>query len=219
MKKTKRKGFNFFRSYYDVFNELKTKKDKLDFIEALLDKQFLGIDPKNLKGMAHFAWISQVNSIDNQVKGYEDKTGIKLTPSEGGVETPAEQVQVKEKVQVKEEGEDELYKSINDLEKIYLSDSGILNAIIENKEFPVSSENDVKEKMKEFVLHLKSTGETTKKRKDFNRHFKSWVILKAKKEKENPKRFRLQMEDLQIKGNELDNSATIDIKEQLKLGQ
>lgn len=107
MKKTKRKGFNFFRSYYDVFNEL-SDKDKLAFVEALLDKQFLGIDPEGLEGMANFAWISQVNSIDNQVKGYEDKTGVKLTPTVGGVErvenTPTEQVQVKVQVKEKEQG-------------------------------------------------------------------------------------------------------------------
>ena len=103
MKKTKRKGFNFFRSYYDVFNELEND-DKLAFIEALLDKQFLGINPTDLKGLAKFAWISQVNSIDSQVKGYEDKTGVKLAPTVGGSErvenTPTEQVQVE--VQVKE---------------------------------------------------------------------------------------------------------------------
>jgi hypothetical protein len=103
MKKTKRKGFNFFRSYYDVFNEL-SDEDKLAFIEALLDKQFLGINPTELKGLAKFAWISQVNSIDSQVKGYEDKTGVKLAPTVGGSErvenTPTEQVQVE--VQVKE---------------------------------------------------------------------------------------------------------------------
>ena len=97
MKKTKRKGFNFFRSYYDVFNEL-SDEDKLAFIEALLDKQFLGINPTDLKGLAKFAWISQINSIDSQVKGYEDKTGVKLTPTVGGSErvenTPTEQVQV-----------------------------------------------------------------------------------------------------------------------------
>ena len=106
MKHTKRKGFNFFRSYYDVFNEL-PEKDKLPFIEALLDRQFLGIKPTNLKGMSKFAWISQVNSIDSQVKGYEDKTGVKLTPTEGGLITPTLQVEEKEKekVQVKEKGE------------------------------------------------------------------------------------------------------------------
>jgi hypothetical protein len=116
MKLTKRKGFNFFRSYYDVYNELETKEDKADFMDALLDRQFLGVKPKNLKGMAKFAYISQTNSIDSQVKGYEDKTGVSLDadsdltptapPTDGGNLPPTLQVQVegkgKEKVQVKE---------------------------------------------------------------------------------------------------------------------
>jgi hypothetical protein len=109
MKLTKRKGFNFFRSYFDVYNEL-TDKEKVMFIDALLDRQFLGIKPKNLTGNARFAYISQTNSIDSQVKGYEDKTGIILTPTEpptdGGSVPPAVQVEGKEKgqeeVQVKD---------------------------------------------------------------------------------------------------------------------
>ena len=106
MKLTKRKGFNFFRSYYDVYNEL-SDKDKVAFMDALLDRQFLGVKPNDLKGMAKFAYISQTNSIDSQVKGYEDKTGIKLkcTPTEGGcqggIEPPTEQVEEKEKVKEK----------------------------------------------------------------------------------------------------------------------
>lgn len=124
MKLTKRKGFNFFRSYYDVYNEL-SDTDKVKFMDALLDRQFLGVKPTNLEGMAKFAFISQTNSIDSQVKGYEDKTGIKLSPIEAppiGVQTPpcqpptvgvntppAEQVEVeveeKEKGKEKVEGE------------------------------------------------------------------------------------------------------------------
>lgn len=110
-KETKRKGFNFFRSYYDVFNELTNDKDKLAFIEALFDRQFLGVKPTGLKGMAKFAWISQVNSIDSQVKGYEDKTKTtlnqkKITPTDGGSTTPTEQVQEKGQVQGEEKGQD-----------------------------------------------------------------------------------------------------------------
>lgn len=101
IKLTKRKGFNFFRSYYDVYNELETDKDKVAFIEALLDRQFLGIKPTNLTGMAKFAYISQTNSIDSQVKGYEDKTKTILHPTQGGsvgdTDTPCLQVEVKEK--------------------------------------------------------------------------------------------------------------------------
>jgi len=115
MKLTKRKGFNFFRSYYDVYNELENDKDKVAFIDALLDRQFLGIKPIELKGMAKFAYISQTNSIDSQVKGYEDKTGEKLnniTPAVGGTDAPAiggkitPTVQVQEKVKEKEKEED-----------------------------------------------------------------------------------------------------------------
>jgi len=106
IKLTKRKGFNFFRSYYDVYNELENNEDKVAFIEALLDRQFLGVKPLELKGMAKFAYISQTNSIDSQVKGYEDKTGLILTPAVGGTiggrTTPTEQVQVEVEVEEKD---------------------------------------------------------------------------------------------------------------------
>lgn len=107
VKLTKRKGFNFFRSYYDVYNEL-SDKDKVLFMDALLDRQFLGVKPEGLKGMSKFAYISQTNSIDSQVKGFEDKTGIKLQPPteppcEGVSLPPTEQVEVEVKEEVKEE--------------------------------------------------------------------------------------------------------------------
>jgi hypothetical protein len=110
MKLTKRKGFNFFRSYFDVYNEL-NDKEKVMFIDALLERQFLGIKPKNLTGMAKFAYISQTNSIDSQVKGFEDKTGIILTPTEpptdGGNVPPTVQVEEKGEVEEKEKGEEQ----------------------------------------------------------------------------------------------------------------
>jgi hypothetical protein len=107
IKLTKRKGFNFFRSYFDVYNEL-NDKEKVMFIDALLDRQFLGIKPKNLTGKARFAYISQTNSIDSQVKGFEDKTGIELNPTvpptDGGSVPPTVQVEGKEKGEVEEKG-------------------------------------------------------------------------------------------------------------------
>lgn len=114
VKLTKRKGFNFFRSYYDVYNELEKPEDKLAFIDALLDRQFLGIKPIGLKGMAKFAYISQTNSIDSQVKGFEDKTGIILHPTEpptqGVVLPPSQQVEVEEKVE-----EQDVYRKFSHL--------------------------------------------------------------------------------------------------------
>lgn len=101
MKLTKRKSFSFYRSYYDVFNEL-SDDDKLLFIEALLDKQFLDEDPQDLKGMVKFAYISQMDSIEKQVKGYCDKTKTPLNikksyPWQGVASTPREQEKEKEK--------------------------------------------------------------------------------------------------------------------------
>ena len=96
-----RKAFNFYRSYYDVFQEL-SDKDKLEFIKALLERQFHGVHPE-LKGMAKFAYISQKEVIDQQIKGWEDKTGKVLSyPTEGGAATPCQQE--KEEEQEKEEG-------------------------------------------------------------------------------------------------------------------
>ncbi len=120
VKLTKRKGFNFFRSYFDVYNELENNQDKVDFIDALLNRQFLGAKPTNLKGMAKFAYISQTNSIDSQVKGYEDKTNTTLSPldttittptvppTDGGQVSPSLQVQVEEEEKVEEKDKDRL---------------------------------------------------------------------------------------------------------------
>lgn len=109
MKETKRKGFNFFRSYYDVYNELNNNNDKIAFINALFDRQFLGIKPTNLEGMAKFAYISQINSIDSQVKGYEHKTKTKLNqeiiapaigPKQGEQNAPTAQIQLQKKEEI-----------------------------------------------------------------------------------------------------------------------
>lgn len=80
-----RKGFNFYRSYWEVANEL-NDKDRLEFLDALLLRQFTGKEPK-LKGLVKFAYLSQKHSIDRQVKGFEDKTKSVLTdPCQGGTE-------------------------------------------------------------------------------------------------------------------------------------
>ena len=86
----KRKGFTFYESYYQVVNELDNDKDKLDFIMALLARQFEGIEPTNLTKMASFAYKSQQHSIDKQVEGYESKTGNKLTPYQDPTEGSCE---------------------------------------------------------------------------------------------------------------------------------
>jgi hypothetical protein len=100
-----RKGFNFYRSYFEVAMELKDA-EFIAFIKALLQRQFNGIEPTDLKGMAKFAYLSQKFSIDSQVLGFETKTKEKLTPTEGGGigatqgATAQEKEKEKEKVQL-----------------------------------------------------------------------------------------------------------------------
>jgi hypothetical protein len=99
---SQRDGFTFYKSYYDVFKEL-NDKDKVQFIEALLDKQFIGKEPTDLKGMANFAYLSQKHSIDKQVKGWEDKKGMKLTP----LPRVAERVELSPYQQEEEKGKEQ----------------------------------------------------------------------------------------------------------------
>jgi hypothetical protein len=96
-----RKGFNFYRSYYDVANEL-NKEDRLKFLWALIQKQFDGTDTE-LSGMAKFAYLSQKFNIDTQVAGYENKTKTKITPMQGGAVGGAVGGSVQEKEKEKEQ--------------------------------------------------------------------------------------------------------------------
>ena len=99
---TERKAFNFYKSYFDVYNEL-SDKDKLLFIDALLKKEFWGLEPE-LKGMAKFAYLSQKHSIDSQVEGFEYKTNTKLNaPTVPPTVPPTVQEKEKEKEKEKEE--------------------------------------------------------------------------------------------------------------------
>jgi len=115
---SKRKGFNFYASYFEVYMEL-SDKDKVLFMDALLQKQFNGITPTDLKGMSKFAYISQKHSIEQQVKGWEDKTKQKLTPTQGGLSTPTVQVQEKEKEKEEEEEKGQHHEIKNYHEYVY----------------------------------------------------------------------------------------------------
>ena len=114
----KRKAFNFYRSYYDVAMNL-SNEDRCEFLTALLQKQFDGIEPK-LTGMAEFAYISQRHAIDSQIKGFVSKT--KSTPTEPPyqppyqppTEPPSLQEEEQEKGEEKEQGEEQA--QVEDLE-------------------------------------------------------------------------------------------------------
>ena len=99
-----RKAFNFYRSYYDVAQEL-NDKDRLAFYDALLKRQFTGIEIE-LIGMSKFAYLSQKHSIDQQIKGYMDKTKDPLVdPSVGGMQGGSVDPSVQEKEKEKEKVE------------------------------------------------------------------------------------------------------------------
>jgi hypothetical protein len=82
-----RKGFNFYRSYYDVFCML-SEKDRLNFITAILEKQFEGKDIE-LDGMALLAYTGQKHSIDKQVEGFINKTKPSVPPTEPPYQDPS----------------------------------------------------------------------------------------------------------------------------------
>lgn len=115
-----RKGFNFYRSYFDVAIEL-PDKDRLAFYDALAKRQFLGEEP-TLTGMAKLAYISQKYVIDAQVKGWEDKTGTSLkvvekqevnTPCQGGCQEGSDGRSYAPSVQEKEKEKEEVKDKVN----------------------------------------------------------------------------------------------------------
>ena len=128
-----RQAFNFYKSYFDIL-PMMNKEEQLDYLIALLEKQFYGIEP-NLKGQALFAYTSQKHSIDKQVEGWESKTKTPLQPptkdpylppteppTQDPTEPPYQQEQGKgqgkeeEQVEVKEQEKEKLEI---DIKKIY----------------------------------------------------------------------------------------------------
>lgn len=81
-KKTKRKAFSFLRSYFDVINELEKDSDKLDFLLAILNKQFLNEDPSKLNFVPKLCYESQRHAIESSIKGWlrASKTDLQGNP-------------------------------------------------------------------------------------------------------------------------------------------
>jgi hypothetical protein len=116
-----RKAFNFFKSYYEVYKMLPTPEAKDDFITALCEKQFFGIEPDidAIDVMAKFAYLSQKHSIDASRNGFDDiqkrkdYKGVTDTPTVGGTKgatnTPTVQVKEQEEVKVKEQVKEERF--------------------------------------------------------------------------------------------------------------
>ena len=178
MKLTKRKSFSFYRSYYDVFNEL-PKEDKLKFIEAVFDKQFLNIDPLNLSGMAKFAYISQMDSIEKQVKGYQDKTKVILNPRQGVKSTPRQQEKEKEKEKhnTTKEAEVDFLKI-----KIWCKEIANSQMYLEGLyRIHKLYQGSISELLNTFTEHLKIYPKKHSNFSEFKKHFASWLQIKSSK--------------------------------------
>lgn len=104
MKPTKRKAFSFLRSYFDVLNQLEEDKDKLAFLLAIINKQFLDENPKDLNFICRLSYESQRHAIETSVKGYKSKTKDPMRPpcqgaTEGVTKGASVQEEEKEKVE------------------------------------------------------------------------------------------------------------------------
>ena len=169
-----RKAFNFYRSYYEVAKEL-PEKDRAAFLWAILEKQFLNIEPSDLKGMAKLAYISQQHSINQQVKGYIDKTKDPIQPPYiPPTEPPSVQEEGKEKEKEKEKEEVEVYRkfkhlSITKNEFNSLLDLGYTK---EQVDFTLDKINNYKKNNKYVSLYLTC---------------KNWLKDEPKKEVKNTK--------------------------------
>lgn len=110
MKPTKRKAFSFLRSYFDVLNKLENDKDKLQFLLAVINKQFLDKDPSGLNIITDLAYESQRHAIEKSVDGYKSKTKDSMQDpcqggSKGGYKDPSQQEEEKEEEQEEEKEE------------------------------------------------------------------------------------------------------------------
>jgi len=113
IKPTKRKAFNFLRSYFDVLNELENDKDKLNFLMSIINKQFLDQDPGKLNFIVNLCYESQRHQIESSVKGWKRASNdtLGIDPSTPLGTTPP--TNPKEEEEKEKEKEEEKEESIN----------------------------------------------------------------------------------------------------------
>ena len=109
MKLTKRKAFNFLRSYFDVMNEIPEDKDKLSFLISIINKQFLDEDPKELPFISKLCYESQRHAIESSVKGWKraNKTEVMGDPMTDPTTNPTTKVVTDPKEEEEKEEEKE----------------------------------------------------------------------------------------------------------------
>jgi hypothetical protein len=175
-KETKRKAFNFLRSYFDVLNEIPEDKDKLSFLISIINKQFLNEDPEKLDFIPNLCYESQRHSIETSVKGWLRATKDTLltnpptNPMTNPMTNPKEEEEEEEE---KEEAILHLYKKfVDEISKGGFAtrvDSLYMNLKIQKgKLTPL---------LAEYQNHLISEDRLHKNTNDFFLNFKNWLNL------------------------------------------
>lgn len=180
MKHTKRKAFSFLRSYFDVINELDNDTDKFNFIMAILNKQFLDENPKNLNFISNLCYESQRHSIEKSVKGWKTATNTDLLgnplaplPLPKGSPLPLPKEEEQEQVEEQVEEKDKII-TINN--KVFLENCKKsiqwLETTAMQKQVKLETINLYLEK---FDYHLIEHQEQKETLKDYKSHFVYWL--------------------------------------------
>jgi hypothetical protein len=126
MKLTKRKAFNFLRSYFDVLNDIPEDADKLTFLMSIINKQFLDENPKDLNFMSNLCYNSQRHSVEKSAKGWmlANKTDMQGNPIEYKTPDPTPDPTLDPALDPKEEEEEEEVqeKLINNIYKKFVAE-------------------------------------------------------------------------------------------------
>ena len=161
IKPTKRKAFNFLRSYFDVLNELQNDKDRLSFLTSIINKQFLDENPKDLNFISNLCYESQRHQIESSVNGWKRvNKGTPLTnpptnpPTTMPTNPKEEEEEDKEKEKEKGEGKEQLHKKkkqkfinwFNEEKKIKTGKKGTIKIL------STTDDNNLKKLFKEYKM-------------------------------------------------------------------
>jgi hypothetical protein len=186
MKLTKRKAFNFLRSYFDVLNKLQTNEDKLSFLMAVINKQFLNENPESLQFPVDLAYDSQINAIDSSVKGW--MRAAKTDLQGNSLYTPPTPPKGKTKSDPKEEEEEEKEKLTTIEEVDFIVVDGWVKEIAKSPTYLEGiyrlhklRKGSMSELTINFKEHLKVYPKKHSNFSDFRKHFASWLQIKNSK--------------------------------------
>tara|TARA_R110000824_G_scaffold25009_1_gene87520 strand:- start:358 stop:1065 length:708 start_codon:yes stop_codon:yes gene_type:complete len=171
IKPTKRKVFNFLRSYFDVLNKLENDEDKFSFLMAIINKQFLNEEPKGLNFLVDLCYESQRHQIERSLKGWlrVNKTDVMGDPTYDPMSNPTYdpmsnpvQVEEEEEEEVEEEYVTEIYPTFDDFWDLYDKK--------QDRPKCVSKWNKLKQSEKESIMNYVPMYKTSQPDKQFRKN-------------------------------------------------